>query len=207
MKEKKKLSKGQRLIVALILIAAFIFIIAALASLGGGMDGAKEPATDANGQAVTTTITTKASRAQTTKTTKAPAQSILAINETIQASGLSFNAREIKRHPGTTFVRPSEEGKVFIGVRFIVENLSSENKSVAYLGPLFDSYADNIKCLLAPMGQSLYGVALNGDLAPGMKMEGYHVIEAPASAKTLTLELGALYRDSANMKLVLEIPQ
>ena len=143
---------------------------------------------------------------QTIITTKAASKDAIQLNQTISANGFSFNAVEIKRSAGSILASPSD-GNVFISVKFIIENTSSQNKSLAYLAPIFESYADNTKCLLSPTGQFLFGNVLNGDLAPGMRMEGYHVIEAPAGARVLTLELGVLYRDNEVKKFILEIPQ
>ena len=198
MKQSKPLPKGAKIAIALVAVITVIAIIAVLTPDSGNADQ-REPSTDTYGQAISTTTT------QTP--TQAPAEDTIAVNQTITVNGLSFTATEIRRHSGTTFTKPTEADKVFIGVKFTVKNTSAENKSVAYLAPIFDSYADSTKCLLAPMGQTLFGTALNGDLAPDMNMEGYHVIEAPSNAKTLTLEFGVLYRDSANNKFVFEIPQ
>lgn len=188
--DQKKRNRKAGTACAIVVLVAVIAIFAVLMNSGDG--STKEPATDSNGQTIATT--------------QAPAKDTIALDKTIAMNGLSFTATEIQRNNGTTFVKPSEEGKAFVGVKFTVENTSSENRTVAYLS-LFDSYADDMKCLLASTGQALFGTALNGELAPGKKMEGYHVIEVPANAKTLTLEFSALYRDGSNEKFVLDIPQ
>jgi len=179
--QPKKKKKGLAVFLCLAVVILAVVLIAKVAS---GSDGGTEK-TSAD----------------------APNGNVASLNETIKANDLSFTATEIRKEAGNTFTSPSEQGKVFVGVKFTIENTGATNKSVAYIAPIFDTYADNAKCLLAPLGQTIFGNALNGDIAPGMSMTGWHVVEVPRDAKTLVIELGVLYRDSANVRISLDIPQ
>jgi len=195
MKQSKPLPKGAKVAIALVVVITVIAIIAVLAPDSGNA-GQREPATDNNGQTISTTTQTPA---------QAPAEDTIAVNQTIAVNGLSYTATEIKRSKGASLNSPAN-GNVFIGVKFTVENSTSENKIVPALG-LFDTYADNAKYLYSANSLMAFGNPIGGDLAPGKQMVGWHAIEVPSDAKTLTLEFGLLYRDSANNKFVFEIPQ
>ena len=66
------------------------------------------------------------------------------LNETAVFEKLKITATEIKTSKGDEFFTP-EEGKVFVGVKFTVENISSEEQTVSSL-MMFEGYVDDVKC-------------------------------------------------------------
>ncbi len=101
------------------------------------------------------------------------------INETAVFENLKFTATELKESTGGDFFKP-EAGNIYVGIKFTVENISDEEQSISSL-LLFDGYVDDTKRDYSFVATSLFGEdTLDGDIAPGKKLEGWYGMEIPA---------------------------
>lgn len=123
------------------------------------------------------------------------------LNETAVFDTLKITATEIKETTGSTFFTP-EEGKIFVGIKFIVENISDEDQAISSL-LLFDAYADDVKCDLSiSAGASFSEGTIDGEIAPGKKLIGWYPLEVTKDWKTLELNVVADIFSSASAKFV-----
>ena len=96
--------------------------------------------------------------------------------ETAAFSNLKFTALELKESEGSTYLKP-EEGNVYVGVKFEVENVSGEEQSISSL-LLFEAYVDDIKASQSISGATAFTEGtLDGSIASGKKLIGWYVIE------------------------------
>ena len=90
------------------------------------------------------------------------------LNETAVFEDLKITATEKKETIGKSFFEASE-GKIFVGVKFTIENISDEEQHISSL-LLFGAYADDIKCDYSFSAVSSFdGGTLDGSIAPGKK--------------------------------------
>lgn len=109
------------------------------------------------------------------------------LNETATFSKLKVTANEIQESMGSSFLRP-DNGNVFVGVKFTVENISDEEQAISSL-LLFEAYADDVKCNLSISAATAFSEGtLDGSIAAGKKLVGWYAIEVPASWKSIELE-------------------
>ena len=110
------------------------------------------------------------------------------INETAVFNTIKISADELKESGGSDFFEP-ENGKVFVGVKFTVENTSSEDKTISSL-LLFDAYCDGTKCDYSLSANAAFDEGtLDGTLAPGKKMSGYYAVEVPTGWTEIELQV------------------
>lgn len=103
----------------------------------------------------------------------------LGLNGSAEFKTLKFTATEIKESSGTTYFSP-EEGNVFVGIKFTVENVSDEEQSVSSI-LLFEAYADDVKCDYSVSAACVFDEGtLDGAVAPGKKLVGWYSLEVPA---------------------------
>ena len=108
------------------------------------------------------------------------------INETAVFDDLKFTATEVKMSSGQDFYTP-EAGNVFVGIKFIIENISQEEQAVSSL-LLFDGYADDIKCAYSFSATCAFAEGtIDGNIAPGKKMVGWYALEVPAEWSNIDL--------------------
>lgn len=110
------------------------------------------------------------------------------LNDSAVFKDLKFTANEIKESDGDTFLEP-DAGKVYVGVKFTVENISDEEQSVSSL-LLFEAYADDVKCDYSFGAMSAFGDGtLDGSIQPGKKLVGWYAVEVSQDWKTIEIQI------------------
>ena len=142
------------------------------------------------------------SGAQTNAGNGTPKDETFSLNETAVFDDLKITATEIKETKGDDFFEP-EDGKVFVGVKFTIENVSSEEQSISSI-LLFDAYADDVKCEYSFNAACAFDEGLDGDLAAGKKMIGWYAVEVPKEWQNIELEVKSSWLSSSSAKFVFE---
>ena len=165
-------------------VAAVLAAILLLASLTGCLDSA--PGKETNG---------------TPQGSTGKEEQTFALNETAVFDTLKITATEIKESKGDTFFSP-EAGKVFLGVKFTIENISDTDQTVSSL-LLFDAYADDVACSLSFTAGAAFGSeTVDGTIAAGKKLVGWYSIEVPKEWKTVELQVKANWLSNASAKFI-----
>lgn len=126
-------------------------------------------------------------------------EQIFGLNETAVFDTLKITATEIKESKGKSFFE-AEEGKVFVGINFTVENISDEEQTVSSL-LLFDGYVDDISCDYSfSAGVAFDSKTVDGTIAPGKKAVGYYTIEAPENWAKIELDVKADWLSSTKAR-------
>ena len=100
------------------------------------------------------------------------------LNETAVFDKLKVTAKDLQESKGDNYFKP-EDGKVFVGVNFEIENISDETQNISSI-LLFDAYADDIKCEYSLSANVAFGNGtLDGELSPGKKLLGWYAVEVP----------------------------
>lgn len=129
--------------------------------------------------------------------TTATADNRFYINETVLLSDLKITAESIKEFSGERSLKPAD-GNIFVAVKFIVENISSEDQYVGF-SSLFDCYLDGMKCEYSyDADYELNESSVSGNLSSGRKTQGYYAVEVPETWKELEIEV--LFSDSTSKK-------
>lgn len=103
---------------------------------------------------------------------------------------LKITANELKelKSDESGFIS-AEEGKVFTGVNFTVENISDESQIVSSI-LLFEAYADDTKCELSFSAATAFPEGtIDGEIAPGKKITGWYTLELPENWTKLELHI------------------
>ncbi|MBQ9937677.1 MAG: DUF4352 domain-containing protein [Oscillospiraceae bacterium] len=110
------------------------------------------------------------------------------LNETAVFDNLKITATEMKVSHGESFFTP-QSGNVFVGVKFIVENISKEEQAISSL-LLFNGYVDDVKCeySLSAAGAFSEGT-IDGTIAPGKKLIGWYALEVPENYQIIELQV------------------
>lgn len=123
------------------------------------------------------------------------------LNETAAFKDLKFTATEIKESDGKGFFTP-EEGNVFVGVKFTIENISDEEQSVSSL-LLFNAYADDVKCDYSFNAACAFDDGtLDGSVSAGKKLVGWYAIEIPSDWTSIELEVQSSWLSNNSAKFV-----
>ena len=123
------------------------------------------------------------------------------LNDTAAFKTLKFTATEIKESSGETFFTP-DDGNVFVGIKFTIENISDEEQTVSSL-LLFEGYADDVKCDYSFSAVSAFdGGTLDGSLAAGKKLVGWYALEVPENWSTIELDVQSTWLSSKSAKFV-----
>lgn len=177
MEERKKTNKG-KIIIAVILA---IVIIAVL----GNIFSSNEPTKEANNGNEISNVDSSSNEKET-----------FDLNETAVFKNLKITATEIKKDTGSDLFKP-EEGNIFLGVKFTIENISDEDQALSTL-LLFDAYADDVKCAYSINASvALQEGTLDGSLSPGKKMTGYYAVEVPEGTQIIDLEVKSSWLSSS----------
>ena len=138
----------------------------------------------------------------TTDTTNPPSTgTALGLNEPASLKNLKVIATEMKESQGESIFKP-DSGKVFVGVKFTIENTSNEEQTVSSLLQ-FTAYVDDVKT-----GYSFSAVSafpdgtLDGTIAAGKKLVGWYAVEAPENWKTIELDFQEDLLSSGGAKFV-----
>lgn len=123
-----------------------------------------------------------------TKPTEQKKELVFGLNEAAVFSNLKFTATEIKQSEGKDFFVPAE-GKVFVGVKFTIENISDAEQSVSSL-LMFEGYVDDVKCDYSLSAACAFDEGtLDGTVAPGKKLIGWYALEIPADWSAIELNV------------------
>lgn len=119
------------------------------------------------------------------------------LNETAAFSNLKFTATEIKETTGDNVLGMAEAGKIYVGVKFTVENVSNEDQNVS-TWMLFTAYADDIKCGYSFNAEFAFDDGtLDGTISPGKKLVGWYAVEIPEDWQTLELQVNSDWLSSS----------
>ncbi len=128
---------------------------------------------------------------------------VFKLNDVAVFEDLKFSATEIKETAGESFFE-ADEGNIFVGVKFAVENISKEEQNISSI-LLFEAYADDVKCDYSFTATAAFdGGTLDGSIAPGKKMVGWYAVEIPKNWKTLELEVQGSWLSNNSATFVFE---
>lgn len=123
------------------------------------------------------------------------------LNDTAEFPDLKITATEIKESTGNSLFTP-EAGKVFVGVKFTIENTSKEDQVISSL-LLFTAYADDVKCSYSISATTTFADGtIDGTVAPGKKLVGWYAVEMPEDWKVLELDFKADVLSKTTAKFV-----
>ncbi len=123
------------------------------------------------------------------------------LNETAVFKNIKVTATEIKESNGGEFFGP-DEGNVFVGVKFVIENISDESQSISSL-LLFDPYADDVKCEYSITANADFGGGtLDGEIAAGKRMEGWYAVEVPSGWSKIDLDVKSSWLSGSSARFV-----
>lgn len=123
------------------------------------------------------------------------------LNETASFRNLKFTAVEFKESTGANFFVP-EDGNVFVGVKFSVENISDEEQSISTL-LMLEGYADDVKCAYSISAATVFSDGtLDGSIAPGKKLVGWYALEVPENWNTIEIVIKPDLLSDKNVKFV-----
>lgn len=124
------------------------------------------------------------------------------LNETAVFDNLKFTATALEESNGNDYMEP-DDGNVFVGVNFTIENISDEEESVSSM-LLFEGYADDVKCDYSINASVVFGDTLDGTIASGKKLIGYYSLEVPKDWKKLELDVQSKWLSSKSARFVFE---
>ena len=125
------------------------------------------------------------------------------LSETAVFENLKITAVKVEESEGDTIFKP-EEGKVFVGIKISIENISQEDQIISSI-LLFDSYEDGVKSSYSASAMIAFSNGtLDGTLSSGKKMEGYYAIEASCEWKEIELEVKASWLSSSKATFVIK---
>lgn len=129
------------------------------------------------------------------------AKNSFGLNETAVFSNLKFTASEFKESNGANFFTP-QDGNVFIGVKFTIENISDTEQNISSL-LFFEGYADDVKCSYSISAVCAFdSITLDGSIAPGKKLVGWYALEIPENWSTVEIDVKASIMSSKQAKFV-----
>lgn len=132
---------------------------------------------------------------------KAPKEETFGLNDTAVFENLKFTATEITESKGTEFFSP-DSGKVFVGVKFTIENVSDQDQNVSSL-MLFNGYVDDVKCEYSFNAACAFDEGtLDGTVAPGKKLVGWYALEVPENWSVIDLEVKSDWLSNSSAKFV-----
>lgn len=112
---------------------------------------------------------------------------IFGLNETAIFSNLKFTASELNESNGKAYFAP-EDGNVFVGIKFTIENISDEEQAISSL-LMFEGYVDDVKCDYSLNAAVAFEDTLDGSLAAGKKLVGWYGLEVPRDWSVIELNI------------------
>ncbi len=109
------------------------------------------------------------------------------LNDTAVFDAIKVTATDIKQSKGDE-IFTCEEGKIFVGVKFTIENISEETQHISSL-LLFDAYEDGVKLEYSFSASTCFDGTLDGEITPGKKLVGYYGVEVSKDWKELELQV------------------
>ncbi len=125
---------------------------------------------------------------------------IFGLNETAAFSNLKFTASELKESNGTDYFTP-EDGNVFVGIKFTIENVSDEEQAVSSV-LMFEGYVDDVKCDYSFNAAVAFEDTLDGSLAAGKKLVGWYALEVPKDWSAIELNIQNNWLSNKHAKFV-----
>lgn len=123
------------------------------------------------------------------------------LNETAVFKNLKFTATELVESEGDGFFTP-ENGNIFIGVKFTIENISDEEQSVSSI-LLFDGYVDDVKCEYSLNASCAFSDGtIDGSIEPGKKLVGWYALEVPQNWSVIELNAKSEWLSNNSAKFV-----
>ena len=123
------------------------------------------------------------------------------LNETAVFKNIKVTATEIKESNGGDIFGP-DDGNVFVGVKFVIENISDESQSISSI-LLFDPYADDVKCEYSITANADFGGGtLDGEIAAGKRMEGWYAVEVPSGWSKIDLDVKSSWLSGSSARFV-----
>lgn len=109
------------------------------------------------------------------------------VTDTAVFDTMKITANEMKESDGVDFFTP-EDGNVFVGVEFTIENTSSSDVNISSLIQ-FTSYADGEKCDYSISAACAFDDGtLDGTVSPGKKLTGWYAVEIPEDWEELEIQ-------------------
>lgn len=170
----------------------FICLVLSLALVGGCLtgcleDGSKPKKEVGDGSSVAADAGSK--------------EEVFGLNETAVFDTLKFTATELRVSNGDDFFKP-ENGNVFVGINFSIENISDEEQVVSGI-MLFDGYADDVKCSYSISAAAAFsGGTVDGTVAPGKKLVGWYALEVPENWSDIELAVKSDWMSNHSAKFV-----
>lgn len=123
------------------------------------------------------------------------------INETAVLKTLKITANELKESNGKQFAQP-HEGKVFLGVKFTIENISEKDQIMSSL-LLFNAYIDGVKCNYSLPASIVFDEGtIDGTVAPNKKLVGWYTVEVPKDWSNLELQIKSSWLESTKATFI-----
>ncbi len=133
--------------------------------------------------------------------TQTPTEQVYNLNESAVFKDLKFTATEIKESYGEEFFEP-EQGNVYVGVKFDIENISDEEQTVSTL-LLFEGYVDDVKTEYSiGAAMAFDDGTLDGSVAPGKKLVGWYALEVPENWSNIELHVQSAWLSNNVAKFV-----
>ena len=118
--------------------------------------------------------------------TNPPADTSTGLNEPVTLPSLKIVAAELQESRGEGYFVP-DSGKIFVGVKFTIENISNEEQNISSLLQ-FTAYVDDVKCNYSFSAVSAFpNGTLDGTIAAGKKLVGWYAVEVPENWQTLEI--------------------
>ncbi len=119
------------------------------------------------------------------ETASTDSKAVFGLNETAVFKDSRVTAIEIKESKGDGFFKP-DDGNVFVGVKFVIENTSNESVSISSILQ-FDAYADDVAVDYSISAATVFDKGVDGDIASGKRIEGWYTIEVPTGYKNIDI--------------------
>ncbi len=184
-------------------IAAVFITLCVVASLAA-CTGSNSPQKETN---VNDTASSSAqevdNKTQATDNTQKSKDETFGLNDTAVFDNIKITALDLEESNGTEFFQ-TEDGKVFVGIKFEIENVSEETENISSL-LLFNAYADDVKCDYSFSANAVFDDGtLDGELSPGKKLSGWYAVEIPQGWQQLELEVKSEWLSNNKAKFVFE---
>ena len=126
------------------------------------------------------------------------------LGETAELQNLRFTAVKYYESNGNEYRKP-KDNNVFVGIEFVVENISQDEQFV-YSDDMFESYIDDFKSEESDDARyALEGEALVGIIATGKKIKGCYAVEAPKDWSVIEVHISNFGYESKKGKLIFKI--
>ncbi len=125
------------------------------------------------------------------------------LNESAVFENLKITMTEVKETVGDGFFE-ADKGKIYVGAKFVIENISQENQSVS-TWLLFDAYADGVKCETSLSAECVFDEGtLDGTITPGKKLVGWYTLEAPENWSEIELQVKSSWLSHRSAEFIIK---